>query len=453
MTSDQEFPIVHSIADDALGNTSYLVALDERTAIVVDPRRDIDDHIALAGQLGLRVAAVFETHLHADFVSGAREIARATDAEIYAAAGARLEFTHTPFQPRSRIQLGEALVEVIATPGHTPEHVSYLLTMNVSAILFSGGSLIVGGAARTDLTGPDRTRELARAQFQSVQRLAVLPGDTVLYPTHGAGSFCSTGAARSAASTIAAERDSNPLLAIGDEDEFVRQLVNGFGTYPRYFSRLRELNRRGAPLLRELSPIRELEAADACRAVEDGAWLIDGRDVEMWARAHPTGAVSIELRDAFASWLGWVVPFGEAVVLVLEPEQIAEASRLAHRIGYDRIDGWFGLGSWLDAGFPISSLEFVDPQGAVERQSNGATFLDVRQDSEFVAGHIPGATHLQLGDIIGGKTPDAAEVITYCGHGERSATAASLLARRGVAVANLAEGISAWRRGGYPFGT
>ena len=440
----------HPITDQALGNTSYLVEVGDGLAIWIDPRRDVDEHVLLADERDLRIGAVLETHLHADFVSGSRELAQ-RGADVIAAFDAGLEFSHHGTEPGERLTFGACTIDVVATPGHTPEHVAYLVRDGESQAVFSGGSLIVGGAARTDLTGTERTEELARAQYASLRTLAALPDETVLYPTHGGGSFCSTGPARSETSTIGDERASNALLAIGNEAEFVDALRRGFGSYPRYFLHLRDVNRRGPTPLGSLPPVAELSPADAQRKIGDGAWLIDARPIDEWASAHARDAVSIELRDAFASWLGWVVPFGAPVVLMLEPEQLAGSVRLAHRIGYDAIRGWLSFGSWRDAGLATASVDALDPAEASARAKDGALLLDVRQAAEFESHHIADAAHLELGDIIAGETPAAASVITYCGHGERSATAASLLERRGIRVANLRGGSAAWRAAGLRF--
>jgi glyoxylase-like metal-dependent hydrolase (beta-lactamase superfamily II)/rhodanese-related sulfurtransferase len=441
---------VHAVPDEALGNTSYLVAVGNGSAFSVDPRRDADEHLALAADLGLQIGAVFETHLHADFVSGVREVHRATGAAVYAPAGAGLAFPHVGVDAGDRVSVGDSELEVVATPGHTPEHVAYLATMRGARVIFSGGSLIVGGAARTDLTGADRTEELARAQYASLRLLASFPGETVLCPTHGGGSFCSATRARNGASTIAQELERNPLLGVADEAEFIERLLTGFGSYPTYFRHLREVNRAGPELLSELPPPVHLSPADAAHSAKQGAWLVDARPAADWAAAHPEGAVSIELRPAFASWLGWVVPFGARVVLVVEPGRTDEAWRLARRIGYDRIDGWISFQAWREAGMPVGSVESIDPHQAAERAAWGSVLLDVRQRAEHEISRLPGAVHLELGDIIAGKTTDSPAVVTYCGHGERSATAASLLARRGVRVANLAGGVAAWREAGLP---
>ena len=317
--------------------------------------------------------------------------------------------------------------------------------------MFTGGSLILGGAARTDLLGPDMTDELSRAQFASLQRLAALPKDTALYPTHGAGSFCLAAATTVARPTIGSELAANPLLGLDDPDEFVEALTNGFGSYPTYYGYLQALNEAGPAPVSSLSEPPVLAAEEVAARVEAGAWLIDARPIADWAQGHPRGAVSNELRAAFASWLGWVVPFGEPVVVVVDADLRADVTRLARRIGYDDVaflDG--GIDAWRSAGLPVDSVPEVGPAEAAERQAGGAVLLDVRQDSELDVLRIPGAVHLELGDIIAGATPDATDVVTFCGHGERSATAASLLERRGVRVANLVGGTSAWVDAGLP---
>lgn len=439
--------VVHSIPDTALGNTSYLIEAGDGVALSIDPRRDVAEHQHLAARRGLRIVAALETHLHADFVGGARELA-AGGAQIVAAADAQVGFEHRAVRPGDRITFGPVSVRVVATPGHTPEHVAYLVADETGRALFSGGSLIAGGAARTDLSGPDQTDRLSRAQFAGLRALAQLPGDTMLYPTHGGGSFCSAGPARTTATTIEAERETNPLLAIDDEDQFVAALRGTFGSYPRYFNHLRRVNQAGAPLLGSLPAIPMMPAAGARDAVAGGAWLIDARSPADWARAHATGAVSIAYRDAFASWLGWVVPFGDPIVLMLEEHDLAGAVRLARRIGYDAIRGWLPFQEWQNAELPVASVPQVDPAEAATVTAEGAVMLDVRQAGEFASARIPGAVHMELGDIIAGKTPEADRVVTYCGHGERSATAASLLERRGIQVWDLRGGTIAWRAAG-----
>lgn len=445
-------PTVHPLRDDALSNTSYLVA-SKGVAVVVDPPRDVDRHLELADRVGVSLAAALDTHVHADYVSGAPELAAETGAEVVVPRDAGPRYAHRGVSDGDRLAWNGVSLQAIATPGHTPEHLAYVLLDGDDPIaVFSGGSLIVGGAARTDLLGDNHTEELARAQFRSLRRLAALPDATALHPTHGAGSFCLAASTPAANPTIGSERGTNPLLQLSDEDEFVRALTAGFGTFPTYYRHLQDVNREGAALIRELAEPLALTPDAAARLQEQGAWLVDARSIHEWAIGHPRDAVSIELRPAFASWLGWSVPFGAPIVLLVDERRRAEAVTLARRIGYDAVVGWIdgGMDAWRSAGLPVDAVEEVGPEEARYRQERGATLVDVRQRAELDVLRIPGATHLELGDIIAGKLPPATEAITFCGHGERSATAASLLESRGIAVANLVGGTSAWEAAGLP---
>ncbi|HYT30130.1 MAG TPA: MBL fold metallo-hydrolase, partial [Actinomycetota bacterium] len=244
---------VVTFVHEGLGNASYLLDLGEREAALVDPDRSIDRYLSAAAERGLRVAAVLETHLHADFVTGGRE-AVARGATVFAAEEAGLRWPHRPVRPGDRFDLGDAGVEVLETPGHTPEHVSFVVRAGEGPpLLFSGGALIVGGAARTDLIDPSMTEELTRALFQTLHvGLGELTDDTVVLPTHGGGSFCSTGAGGERSSTLGRERATNPVFAMEDEDEFVRWFPGTFPGVPAYFSRMRPLNRRGPRLAAEI---------------------------------------------------------------------------------------------------------------------------------------------------------------------------------------------------------
>lgn len=442
---------VHPIPDPTLGNTSYLVEVGHGLAVAVDPRRDVDAHLRLADRLGVRLVASLETHLHADFLSGSRELA-ALGCDVVAAADARLAFPHVPLDAGTSIRYGDVAVRALATPGHTPEHVAYAIEVDgqVTAV-FTGGSLIFGGAGRTDLTGDERTVDLARAQWRSLRALAEMPDAVEVHPTHGAGSFCSTGPATAVAGTIGDERRRNPLLGIDDEETFLRTLLAGFGSYPPYFRHLRDVNRSGPRLLRDMEPPRPIHPTQAAEVVERGAVLVDGRPIGQWAQSHPAGAVSIEVRPAFSSWLGWVVPFGTPVVLLTDEDRLREATRQARGIGYEVL-GWIdgGIEAWTAAGLPVAGVEVIGADEALRRQRAGATLLDVRQRSEVETSGIPGAVHVELGEIVAGRTPEAREVIAFCGHGERSATAASLLEARGLRVANLDGGLEAWEQAGLP---
>lgn len=434
---------IQPFRDPGLGNTSYLVDLGAGLAAVVDPPRDIEPHHAAADRAGLRIVASLETHLHADFVSGSRELADHCGAEVICAQGADLAFAHRSVNDGEIVRLGETDITAIHTPGHTPEHVAYVFgSAGAPRAIFTGGSLIGGGAARTDLISPDRTTDLARAQFRSFRRLAQLPDTVAVHPTHGAGSFCSAGGATKDVGTIGHQRLTNPLFRIDDEERFVNALVSGYGSFPPYFLRLRELNRRGPRLNHRLNGPCPLDAVVAHDLVERGVWLIDARSFHDWAAAHPVGAISNQLRPVFVSWLGWIVPFGDPIVLLIDGDGITEAVRQARGIGYEKVVGWIdgGIDAWQAAGLPIATTDEVAPADAIARRDDGAELLDVRQAAEVALGRIDGATHIELGDIIAGKTPPTDDVVTFCGHGERAATAASILERRGVQAAVMAGG-------------
>lgn len=420
---------VVAFVDDGLGNSSYLVDLGDRRSLVVDPARNPASYLAEGERRGLDIAYAAETHLHADFVSGARELG-ALGASLLVPGGAGHEFAVRGITDGEEVDLGGLVLRALATPGHTPEHLAYLLLDGSEPVaLFSGGSLLVDSVARTDLIAPDETEGLARLLWRSLrERILTLPDDLPVYPTHGAGSFCSAPAGDQRTTTIGRERRANPLLAAGDEDAFVKQLLDGLGSYPPYFLRLRDVNRRGPHLYGPAKAVLpRIGAEEVARLQAAGAWLVDVRPVEAFAAAHIPGSVSIALRPQFATWLGWVVPDGAPLVFVLESEQDrGELVRQARNIGYETILGELdgGIAAWRSASFALTMTELV----AAERID--AQVLDVRQRNEYEAGHIPGAVSAELGEILHADLP-AATLAVMCGHGERAMTAASLLERNG----------------------
>jgi hydroxyacylglutathione hydrolase len=419
------------VVDEGLGNSSYLVGLGDGRALVLDPSRDPSPYMAEAEGRGWSVAFSAETHLHADFISGSRELA-ALGAHVVAPADAHLEFPAGGLHDGDEIDLGGLTLRALATPGHTPEHLAYLLLDgDKPAALFSGGSLLVGAVARTDLISPEQTEPLARSLWRSIsERLLVLPDDLPVYPTHGAGSFCSAPTGGERTTTIGQERAANPLLAAHDEGAFVKLLLDRLGSYPPYFLRLRERNRRGPGVYGTPQPAPpSLDVDDVERLRRLGAEIVDVRPFDAYAGAHIRGSLSIPLRSQFASWLGWLVPDDVPLVFVREPDQDAsDLVRQALGIGYERLAGELagGIEAWREAALPIGHMSVVDAARV------STPVLDVRQDAEFAAGHLPAASHVELGAL-----PDAAgdlpvgAVATMCAHGERAATAASVLERAG----------------------
>lgn len=428
--------IVTPVRDEGLGNTSWLIDLGDRRVAVVDPGRHPGPFLAEAETRGARVAFSVETHLHADFVTGSRELA-SFGTTVVAPAGGGLAWPHRPMNDGEIVDLGGLSLRALSTPGHTPEHLAYLLSDGDRPVgVFTGGSLLVGAVARTDLIAPDRTEELARALWRSLhEKLLTLPDDLAVYPTHGAGSFCSAPAGDRRSTTIGDERRANPLLAAPDQDSFVEALLDGLGSYPRYFHDLREVNRAGPAVLGIPQPGLPALSLDAFRRLLDGgATVIDTRPVSSWAAGHLPGVLAIPLRAQFASWLGWLVERDARLVFVVGADQDrAELARQCHQIGYDRIIGELsgGITAWTAAGLPTRTNRLTDARNA------GPGVLDVRQDREHAEGHVPGVTHLELGRLpeLADRLDDVEAVM--CGHGERAATAASILeraGRRGVAV-------------------
>lgn len=423
---------VKAIVDEGLGNSSYLVDLGDGGVLVVDPERDPRPYLSELDRRGSQARFVVETHLHADFVSGGRELV-AAGAELWAPAGSALAHPHRDLRDGDEIDLGGLRLRVIATPGHTPEHLSYLLLDGSTPIaLFSGGTLMTGGAARTDLLAPDQTEPLARAAYRSItERLFTLPADLAVFPTHGAGSFCSVGSGSERTTTIGAEKRSNPLFADDpDEDTFVARLLAGYGTFPPYFLELREMNRQGPQVHgTPLPPLPGLSVAEMEAAVSDGAELVDVRSIESFAEGHVPGALSNPWRSQFATWLGWLVPGDKPLVFVADEKMDRQdLVWAALTVGFENIVGELagGIEAWTEAGRPVSRISIVDhPDGA-------QTILDVRQGSEHSSGHLPDAVLVELGTVAqaADDLPRGA-MLVHCGHGERAMTAASLLARAG----------------------
>jgi glyoxylase-like metal-dependent hydrolase (beta-lactamase superfamily II)/rhodanese-related sulfurtransferase len=396
----------------------------------------------------LAVAYAADTHLHADFVTGAVDLS-ADGAQLLASAAGERAYGHRGLRDGDEVDLGGLTLRALATPGHTDEHLAYLLADGDRPVgVFTGGSLIVGAGARTDLVHPDRTEELARAQYASLHRLAALPDEVHVWPTHGAGSFCAAPPGSARSSTIGRERAGNPLLAAADEDTFVVQLLGSLGTFPTYFRWLAEVNRRGPAELPADTALAPLSVGHVVAARAAGAEVVDVRRPAAYADGHVPGALADTLRPVFGTWLGWLVP-DPATPLVFvrdsdqDPDEIVWQART---VGYENLAGELagGMPAWVAAGQPVATVPVLDPDGV-----DPSRVLDVRQDREYAGGHIPGVRHIELGALPGAALP-AGPVVTMCMHGERATTAASVLERAGrrdVAVAGGGPGDWAGRPG------
>jgi glyoxylase-like metal-dependent hydrolase (beta-lactamase superfamily II) len=418
------------LVDEGLGNSAYLLDLGDGRALVVDPPRDLRALRAVASRRGLRVAYAADTHLHADFLTGAVQLAADDGATILASADGGRLFDHRGLRDGDEVALGGLTLQALATPGHTDEHLCLVLRDGATPVgVFTGGSLIVGSAARTDLLGADRAEELARAQYTSLRRLAALPDATAVWPTHGAGSFCSAPSGADRVSTIGREKAGNPLLRAPDADAFAARVLGSLGSYPEYFARLGEINRHGPHVITAAPRLPPRDAPAVRRMLGDGAVVLDVRPVPDVAAGHLPGAVAIPLRAQFATWLGWLLDPEAPIVVVRNPDQQpADILWPAWNIGHENVVGELagGVPAWAAAGGEVVTTRLVRPARVA------GPVLDIRQDAEYAAGHLPGAVHIELGELDRhlDAVPDR-PVTVMCSHGERAMTAASLLERAG----------------------
>lgn len=441
-----------------LGDNSYLVRSGDE-AVIVDPQRDAWRFLAAAERLGVNVRAVLETHVHNDYVSGAHEIRAATGASLVLPARGRYEFAHQGAEDGFELAIGDLRLVAMATPGHTPEHLSWLAIRAGAErpdAVFTGGSLLVGTAGRTDLLGPSFTDELTRAQYESLSRLAELPDDVQVLPTHGAGSFCVAAMPTTkTTSTIGDERRRNQLVRAGDFGEFSTELRSELMAYPAYYAHMAPINRAGAAVLGRLPQPPAVGAEAVEQAIERGAWVVDARDRDAFAEAHIPGSVNVELNSGFAAYVGWLLPFDAPLLLVLpEPadESLTEALTQLIRIGWTQVDGYLegGFDGWPRGGRPVSSYELVSADDLCEahRRGDQPYVVDVRQELEWAWGTIPDSHLVFLADLPEklDELPEDKPVWLICSNGHRAAIAASLLDRQGVPVRLVGVGgVSEWR--------
>lgn len=422
---------VTTIRTEGIGDSTY-VMVHEGLAVVVDPQRDIDRFERVLNETASDLRLVIETHLHNDYVSGGLDLARTTGAELVMPAAAAPVFRHTPAFHNEDIELGTIAIRPIHTPGHTPEHMSYAVVIEgVVVAVFSGGSLLVGSAGRSDLLGADRSETLARLQYGSVNRLAALPEGAKLYPTHGSGSFCSVADAGSVTSTIGTEKKTNPVLAYPDEDAFVRGQLADLVPYPAYYRHMGTINLTGLP-----EPDMTVHLLET---IPEDVTVIDARHRHDFAAGHLPGALGIELADSFGTWVGWLTEHNTPLVLILDEDQDGgEAIRQLIRIGYDDIRG---IARNPDSG--LVSYRTVSDDEYLEAVEGGAQLLDVRAPNEWDVGFIPGSTLSYLPHLVEetpvGLDPDE-PVWVVCGSGYRASIAAGILQDRGFEPVVLSHG-------------
>jgi hydroxyacylglutathione hydrolase len=453
---------------DGLGHLSALIAdEDAGVAAVVDPRRDVDGYLVAAREAGLRISHVVETHLHNDYVSGGRELAAITAARHVIGAGAELRYEHEPVRDGAAFDVGALRFRVLDTPGHTPEHVAYAVADTSRAdepvLLLSGGSLLVGAVGRTDLLGAENAIPFARAMYRSIHDVVLAHQDSVtVYPTHGAGSLCSTGIASTPWSTIGFERRNNPLLRPMEVDAFARALLAGQPSFPRYFARMRPINQAGPRLLGGTIPLpHPLEPRAARDLVDGSALVVDARTAAEHAAAHIPGSLSIPAGSSFGTWLGWVVPDPDRpiVLLLRSPDDWDDCLRQALRIGFENVIGYVrgGFVAWAEAGLATEVGGTLDVSGLAASLDRGGPdaplVIDVRQPSEFEEGHLAGSLHLGAGDLPDrlDQLPRDRPLATICASGYRASVAASLLRAAGFQqVSWVPDGVPTWAARGLP---
>ena len=425
------------IETPTLGDRSYLVH-DGEVALVVDPQRDIDRVLEAAEAAGVRITHVFETHIHNDYVTGGLALSKVTGAAYHVNAADEVAYERVPIGDGDVIELSDALlIRVIATPGHTYTHLSYSLESEGEHVgVFSGGSLLFGSTGRPDLLGPDHTHALVHHQYASAHRLAdALPDQTQVLPTHGFGSFCSATQSDATSSTIGQERRTNPALTQAEND-YVEELLAALDAWPAYYAQMGPANSAG-PGAADLSAPQPADAASLRVRIDAGEWVVDLRTRTAFAAGFVPGTFNFGIDGQFATYLGWLIPWGTPVTLLGEStEQVAEAQRELVRIGIDR-PAAAATGTpkaWTDR--PLDSFEvatFADL--AQVRHHRPVVILDVRRIGEWAESHIDGAMHIPIHELPSrlAEVPNA-EVWVHCAAGYRASAAASILTARGVHV-------------------
>jgi glyoxylase-like metal-dependent hydrolase (beta-lactamase superfamily II)/rhodanese-related sulfurtransferase len=444
-----------------LAHASYLLA-SEGEAVVVDPQRDVDIYLKAADEHGLKILHIFETHLHADFVSGHNELAARTGAKIYIGARAGARFPHVDVQDGFELRVGKMVLRVLETPGHTPESICLLITNEEKSpqpwAVLTGDTLFLGDVGRPDLAKTHTSTELAGMLYDSLHaKLLALADDVLVYPAHGAGSLCGRNMRAERSSTIGTERLTNYALQIQSREEFVQQLTANLPARPEYFLQDAEINREGASALADLVELPPISAAELKLMLDAGLVALDVRPGDQFAHGHVPGSINIALSGQFASWAGTVLGLSARPVLIADSsEQLSEARLRLARVGIEDAVGYLngGVAAWQLAGFALAELPQITVQVLQDRlQAHASQVLDVRREPEWQAGHIEGATWWPL-DNFKVSAPEIDRdrpIAVHCKGGYRSMIACSLLQRAGFRnVTNVIGGFDAWQQAKLP---
>jgi len=456
-----------NIYETGLAQASYMVGCQATgEALVIDPRRDIDVYLEMAEKENLKITHVTETHIHADFLSGSRELAAATGAEILLSdeGGKEWEyqFAHTGLKEGSVFKVGNLKIEVIHTPGHTPEHISFLLTDTAAStkpiMFFSGDFVFVGDIGRPDLlekaAGMKGTQlKGAKDMFQSLKKFKALPDYVQVWPAHGAGSACGKALGAVPSSTVGYEKLVNWAMSIEDEDTFVNTLLEGQPEPPKYFAMMKKLNKVGPEILGGVPQPARLTIPQFEDAIKSGKTVVDTRNKISFAGGHIPNSINIQDNSAFSTWAGWILSYDKPFVLIAPDHRIADLTKALIRIGLDNVAGYMNdIDKWANFGHELETMQQITAHELKEKLSNGeVNVVDVRGYSEFEAGHIEGAKNIHAGfikDNLDQLDKDKPFVV-HCASGDRSSIAASVLLCRGYSnVINLTGGFTSWKQEG-----
>ncbi|MBN1151999.1 MAG: MBL fold metallo-hydrolase [Dehalococcoidia bacterium] len=453
--------LVLQVFTPKIAHSSYILA-GTKTCAIVDPRRDIQVYLDEADSNGWKITHVIETHLHADFISGHLDLAQKTGARIYAPDMGKCSFEHVPVAEGDEIELEDMVLKVIETPGHTPEHVSYLVIDTVRGseptAVFCGDTLFVGDVGRPDLF-PGRAHELADSLYTSLHdKLLKLPDFCEVYPAHAAGSLCGRAMAAKRQSTIGYERLHNDALQISDREEFIRSLTTDMPPAPDHFGRCSATNGRGPALVSSLPSPAAYPPTELAALMEEGASVVvDARSYAAFGGQHIAGAYSLDLAGNFPTFAGWVIPPDRDILLVTdEAREVAIAVDWLRRVGMDRAVGFLegGMPAWASAGLPMSHVPLLSAQELHDVVENHpeVVLVDTRAPSEYQDGHIEGTVNIQVADIRTrhGELDPATETVVLCSTGNRSSLSVSMLMQRGFTnVKNVAGGMTGYLAAGF----
>ncbi|MDR3746754.1 MAG: rhodanese-like domain-containing protein [Acidobacteriota bacterium] len=444
-----------------LAHASYMLA-SEGEAVIVDPQRDVEIYLEAGKKQNVKIRHIFETHLHADFVSGHKELAALTGATIYIGEAAGATFPHVAVTDGFELHAGRIRIDGLETPGHTPESICLVITdeeksQNPWAVL-TGDTLFIGDVGRPDLSKTHSPQELAGLLYDSLHnKLMTLPNGVLVYPAHGAGSLCGRNMRAERSSTIGTERLTNYALQIKSRDEFIKQMTSNLPARPDYFLEDAAINRAGATSLADLPKLKPIAAQELTAMLNDGAVALDVRPNEEFAARHVPGSINIALSGQFASWAGAVLGLSARVVVIADtPEQVEEARLRLARVGIENLARYLdgGPARWEHDGFPVQSL----PQITVNelesrRRADDLRVLDVRRESEWESGHIHGAEWYPLDRFKASLPPLEYDktIAVHCKGGYRSVIACSMLQRAGYKnVINVIGGFDAWQQANLP---